>query len=45
MIVDLSPGAESYVADPRRAAADLGFEAQIDLEQGLVWYNQHLTGG
>jgi len=40
IIVDLTPGAESYVADTRRAAAELGFEAQIDLRDGLIWYNQ-----
>lgn len=44
IIVDLTPGAESYVADTRRAAADLQFEAQIDLLDGLVWYNQHFEG-
>jgi UDP-glucose 4-epimerase len=42
VIVDLSPNPESYVADPRRAAADLGFQAQIELYDGLVWYNRHL---
>lgn len=41
IIVDLTPGAESYVADTRRAAAELQFEAQIELVDGLVWYNQH----
>jgi len=44
IIVDLTPGAESYVADTRRAAAELHFEAQIDLLDGLVWYNQHFEG-
>lgn len=44
IIVDLTPGAESYVADTRHAAADLQFEAQIDLLDGLVWYNQHFEG-
>ena len=43
LIVDLSPGAESYVADPRRAESELGFQAQIDLLDGLVWYNRHLA--
>ena len=42
LIVDLSPNPESYVADPRRAAAELGFQAQIELYDGLVWYNRHL---
>ncbi len=42
LIVDLSPGAESYVADPRRAASELGFQAAIDLADGLVWYNRYL---
>lgn len=42
MILDLSPNAESYVADPRRAAAEIGFEARIHLHDGLVWYNRHL---
>ena len=41
LIVDLSPNPESYVADPRRAAAELGFQAQIELYDGLVWYNRH----
>jgi UDP-glucose 4-epimerase len=43
-IVDLSPGAESYVADPRKAKNDLNFAAEIDLLDGLVWYNRHLDG-
>lgn len=42
MILDMTPGAESYVADPRRAATELGFEPRIPLPDGLVWYNQHL---
>lgn len=42
LIVDLSRGAESYVADPRRAVTDLGFQAQVDLLDGLVWYNRQL---
>lgn len=42
MILDMSPGAENYVADPRHAAAELGFEAQIRLLDGLIWYNRHL---
>jgi len=44
IIVDLTPGAESYVADTRRAAAELQFEAQVDLADGLAWYNQHFEG-
>lgn len=44
IIVDLTPGAESYVADTRRAASELQFEAQIELLDGLVWYNQHFEG-
>ncbi|HVB97019.1 MAG TPA: NAD(P)-dependent oxidoreductase [Chloroflexota bacterium] len=44
-IVDLTPGAESYVADTRRAASELGFEAQIELADGLVWYNRHINTG
>jgi UDP-glucose 4-epimerase len=44
VIVDLSPGAESYVADPRRAANELGFRAQIDLFDGISWYNRQLAG-
>lgn len=44
IIVDLTPGAESYVADTHRAAADLQFEAEIELFDGLVWYNQHFEG-
>jgi UDP-glucose 4-epimerase len=43
VIVDLSPGAESYVADPRRAAAELGFRTQIDLLDGLTWYHRQLV--
>jgi UDP-glucose 4-epimerase len=43
VIVDLSPGAESYVADPRRAANELGFRAQIDLLDGVTWYNRQLA--
>jgi nucleoside-diphosphate-sugar epimerase len=42
MILDMTPGAESYVADPRRAAAELGFEAAISLPEGLDWYHRHL---
>lgn len=42
MILDMTPGAESYVADPRRSASELGFEPRIALKDGLVWYNQHL---
>jgi UDP-glucose 4-epimerase len=42
MIVDLSPGAESYVADPRKAVNDLGFQAEIELLDGLRWYNRCL---
>jgi UDP-glucose 4-epimerase len=42
MIVDLSPGAESYVADPRKAETELGFQCEIELLDGLVWYNRHL---
>jgi UDP-glucose 4-epimerase len=42
LIVDLSRGAESYVADPRRAVTDLGFQAQVELLDGLVWYNRQL---
>lgn len=41
VIVDLTPGAESYVADTRRATTELQFQAEIDLIDGLVWYNQH----
>jgi nucleoside-diphosphate-sugar epimerase len=41
VIVDLSPGAESYVADPRRAASEIGFRTQIELVDGLTWYNRH----
>jgi len=41
VIVDLTPGAESYVADTRRAAAELHFKAEVELLDGLVWYNQH----
>jgi len=40
-ILDMSPGAESYVADTRKAQSDLGFAAQIDLHDGLVWYNRY----
>lgn len=43
-ILDLSPGAESYVADTKRAQTELGFDSQIDLADGLVWYNQHDAG-
>jgi UDP-glucose 4-epimerase len=43
VIVDLSPGAESYVADPRRAASELGFRSEIDLLDGLNWYNCHFV--
>src|SRR5262249_15974301 len=42
MIVDLSPGAESYVADPRKAESELAFQPEIELLDGLVWYNRHL---
>jgi UDP-glucose 4-epimerase len=42
LIVDLSPNPESYVADPRRAAAEIGFQSEIELYDGLVWYNRHL---
>ena len=41
VIVDLSPGAESYVADVRRAATELEFRASVELQDGLTWYNQH----
>ena len=44
IIVDLTPGAESYVADTRRAASDLQFESQIELFDGLVWYSQQIQG-
>ncbi len=44
IIVDLTPGAESYVADTRRAATELQFESQVELFDGLVWYNQHFEG-
>lgn len=40
IIVDVTPGAESYIADTRRAESELEFEAQIELYDGLVWYNQ-----
>jgi UDP-glucose 4-epimerase len=43
VIVDLSPGAESYVADPRRAANDIGFRTQIELVDGLNWYNRYFV--
>ncbi|MGH2459787.1 MAG: NAD-dependent epimerase/dehydratase family protein [Chloroflexota bacterium] len=45
IIVDLTPGAESYVADTRHAAADLQFEATIELFDGLVWCSQRVEGG
>jgi len=42
LVLDMSPGAESYVADPRYAAAELEFESKIALEDGLRWYYRHL---
>lgn len=42
LIVDLTPGPESYVADTRRATAELSFQAQIELADGVAWYNRHL---
>ncbi len=43
VIVDLSPGAESYVADPRRAASEIGFRTEIELLDGLTWYNRQFV--
>jgi UDP-glucose 4-epimerase len=42
IIVDLTPGPESYVADMRRAAAELNFQAKIELADGIAWYNDQL---
>ncbi|HEX5414025.1 MAG TPA: NAD(P)-dependent oxidoreductase [Chloroflexota bacterium] len=41
LVLDMTPGAESYVADPRYAAAELEFESRITLAEGLRWYAQH----
>lgn len=37
LVLDMTPGAESYVADPRYAAAELEFETRIPLAEGLRW--------
>lgn len=40
LVLDMTPGAESYVADPRYAAAELEFETRIPLTEGLRWCNR-----
>lgn len=42
LVLDVTPGAESYIADPRRAVEQLEFEAEISLSDGLEWCYQHL---
>lgn len=41
LVLDMTPGAESYVADPRYTANELEFETKISLVEGLRWYDRH----